>query len=121
MQLSNGKYYGSTYTGGINNHGTLFEYDVTTNIYLKKFDFDRTPSGINPSGALLQSSLMVADIRQQQLREVYTTRGVLFQFDPVTSIYTKSLILVLSAGNWWRTKRLFSTRILMGKFMNNHF
>lgn len=89
VQLSNGKYYGSTYTGGINNHGTLFEYDPTTNIYLKKFDFDRTPSGINPMGALLQAAdgMIYGTTSQGGIYD----EGVLFQFDPVTGIYTKKL------------------------------
>ncbi len=39
IQVPNGKLYGITSEGGINNWGVIFEYDITTNTYSKLFDF----------------------------------------------------------------------------------
>src|SRR5207244_8199740 len=33
MQASNGKVYGMTTSGGSNNGGTLFEFDITSNLF----------------------------------------------------------------------------------------
>ena len=46
ISASDGKFYGMTYRGGVNNMGVLFQYDPTTNIYTKKFDFDGAANGV---------------------------------------------------------------------------
>ena len=48
MQASNGKLYGFTLLGGLYNKGIIFEYDLLTNTYVKKHDFD----GVNGAFAV---------------------------------------------------------------------
>ncbi|GHN02078.1 hypothetical protein WSM22_35670 [Cytophagales bacterium WSM2-2] len=52
---SNQKLYGMTRYGGVNDEGTLFEFDPATNTYTKKYDFSNTGSGGNPQGSLIQA------------------------------------------------------------------
>ena len=54
-QSPNGKLYGTAYTGGANNLGTLFEFDPATNTLTKKLDFNGT-NGANPVGTFLYDS-----------------------------------------------------------------
>jgi len=46
-----GKLYGLTNKGGLFNKGTIFEYDITSSSFTKKFDFDSV-NGKNPMGNL---------------------------------------------------------------------
>ncbi|HRO44131.1 MAG TPA: hypothetical protein PL009_14960, partial [Flavipsychrobacter sp.] len=52
---SNGKLYGMSRFGGLNNLGTIVEYDPTTNTLTKKADFDNTSGGL-PRGSFAQAS-----------------------------------------------------------------
>ncbi len=45
IQASNGKLYGTTYSGGINACGGLFEFDPVSYQFSKKIDFDYTQTG----------------------------------------------------------------------------
>ena len=53
LEASNGNIYGLTNLGGANNDGTLFEYEIATNTFNKKFDFSPT-FGSNPKGGLIE-------------------------------------------------------------------
>ncbi len=53
MQADNGKLYGMTWGGGINEIGVLFEWDPVNNIFVKKLDFNSETSGY-PIGSLMQ-------------------------------------------------------------------
>jgi uncharacterized repeat protein (TIGR03803 family) len=55
IQASNGKLYGLTSGGGVNDHGTLFEYDPASGILTKKADFTDSITGSYPVGALMQA------------------------------------------------------------------
>lgn len=56
IQASNDKLYGLVRSGGANNNGLLFEYDIETNSFAKKFDFDETfPVNSDPMGNLVQA------------------------------------------------------------------
>lgn len=54
MQAANGKLYGTTGNGGPG-LGVLFEYDFTTNAYLRKIDFSASPEGSLPFYGLMQA------------------------------------------------------------------
>ncbi len=89
MQASDGKLYGMTSSGGVNDLGVLFQFDPLTGILTKKVDFAGITSGSTPYGNLVQAS-------DGKLYGMTTTggldsEGVLFQFDPVTSVFTKKL------------------------------
>lgn len=55
LLADNGKFYGMTTKGGINNAGVIFEFNPSTNVFSKKFDFNINNGG-NPQGNLIQAS-----------------------------------------------------------------
>ena len=86
IQASNGKLYGMTSGGGANNSGVLFEYDLGTNVYTKKFEFSYANGG-SPFGSLTQASNGKLYGMTSQGGADYV--GVLFEYDPGTNVYTK--------------------------------
>ena len=87
IEATNGKIYGMTGNGGVNNVGVIFEYDFVNDVYLKLFDFDGTNTGGYPLKALFQAS-------NQKLYGMLTNGGannlgVLFEFDTATNTFTK--------------------------------
>jgi uncharacterized repeat protein (TIGR03803 family) len=54
IEVSNNKLYGLTFEGGANNKGVIFEYDLVSESFTKKFDFDDV-NGQYPVGALLKA------------------------------------------------------------------
>lgn len=96
IKASNGKLYGMTHHGGEQALGTIFEFDPPTTTYTKKHDFDGPYSGANPAGSLVQA-------RNGKLYGMTrlggsNSLGVLFEFDIVTSTYTKKLDFVGGNG-----------------------
>ncbi len=89
IQAGNGKLYGVTYSGGTSDDGVLFEYDAATNTYLKKIDFDSVSSGQHPYGALLQATN--GKLYGMTAQGGVSNNGVLFEYNPATSTYTKKL------------------------------
>lgn len=85
IQAANGKIYGTTNQGGVNNKGVIYEYDIISNTLNPVFDFN-TATGELPLAGLLKA--------QNGLLYGTTTAGgdsssgVLFQFDPNTNTYT---------------------------------
>ena len=55
MQASNGKLYGMTYRGGASNFGVIFEYDPSSDIFIKKLDF----IGVNGASPLHTTLIQV--------------------------------------------------------------
>jgi uncharacterized repeat protein (TIGR03803 family) len=96
MQASNGKLYGMTYQGGTSNYGVLFEYDPGTSTYTKKIDFNGTAYGTYPQGSLMQASN--GKLYGMAYRGGTNNYGVLFEFDPTTSNFTKKLDLTGTNG-----------------------
>ncbi|MEO6901988.1 MAG: choice-of-anchor tandem repeat GloVer-containing protein [Bacteroidia bacterium] len=89
MQATNGKLYGMTVTGGANDYGVIFEYDITTFTYTKLFEFDGKEKGGNPHGSLIQAKNnklygMTSEGGAEGL-------GLLFEYDLATSTYTKKI------------------------------
>jgi uncharacterized repeat protein (TIGR03803 family) len=96
MQASDGKIYGMTSEGGITEDGVLFQFDPVTSIYVKKFDFNSTGAGKYPTGGLIQGDdgklYGVASVGgANKTPSLSDGLGVLFQYDPATSIYTKKI------------------------------
>ncbi len=84
----NGKLYGTTYNGGTSGVGVLYEYDIVTNNYVKKFDFGGT-NGNYPNGSMIVAT-------NGKLYGITgnggaTNNGVLYEFDPFTGVYTKKV------------------------------
>lgn len=56
LSLINGKFYGTTYTGGLNDRGVLFEYDPAGNTYTKKDDAAASYNNIDkPFGRMVKN------------------------------------------------------------------
>lgn len=92
IQATDGKLYGMTYDGGSNAVGVIFSFDPATSVYTKLKDFDDVNGG-KPNGSLIQAS----DGKLYGLTYSGGTSGagVIFSFDPSTSVYTK-----LSVFDW---------------------
>lgn len=88
-QASNGKLYGNTTIGGINNAGVIFEFDPVSNIFNKQLDFDGTVNGKTPCGSLIQSTN--GSLYGTTYYGGVNNFGILFQFDPATNNFTKNL------------------------------
>lgn len=84
-----GKLYGMTEIGGVNNSGILFQYDPISNVYSKKIDFDGVNFGSSPKGSLMQAS--DGYIYGLTTKGGTNNFGVLFQFDPITGLGLKKL------------------------------
>lgn len=75
-----------TFQGGTNNVGVIFSFDPSTTVYTKLKDFDNN-SGAYPQGNFMQAS----DGKLYGMTSSGGTigSGVIFSFDPSTSVYTK--------------------------------
>ena len=94
MQASDGMLYGMIYYGGANSDGVLFQYNPLTSTYTKKLDFAVATSGSYPSGSLMQASdgmLYGMTNGGGASTNCSFGCGVLFQYNPATSILTKKL------------------------------
>ncbi len=91
----NGKFYGMTSAGGINNRGVIFEWDPVTNIYTKKYDFNST-NGWTPYGSLTLSGTKFYGMTWEG---GVNNGGVIFEWDPATNIYTKRIDLTFATGS----------------------
>ena len=97
MQASNGKLYACTRSGGESLwEGGLYEFDITNESYTKKFDFDVSKYGSRPGGGLIQASnnKLYGMTRNggTYIESDYTNdrygAGTIFEFDPVSRVYT---------------------------------
>jgi len=102
MLANDGKFYGMTVNGGSNDYGVIFSFDPSSFTYTKLMDFS-IRSGANPYGSFIQAS----NGKLYGMTEYggYTgpdglsiPHGVIFSFDPATSMYTKLHELSLDAG-----------------------
>lgn len=90
-----GKFYGVTVAGGVNDVGTIFEWNPETNKLQKKFDFGDS-NGIYPYG-----SLSVYE------KKIYGTTGwggkygagIIFEWDPKTNTFLKKIDFDISNGS----------------------
>lgn len=89
IETSSGIFYGMTQDGGVNSEGVIFEYNLTTNTYTKKFDFDRNSSGSYPQGSLMQASN--GKLYGMTNEGGANDWGVFFEYDPTSDIFTKKL------------------------------
>lgn len=86
IMAGNGKLYGMTNQGGLNNYGVIFEFDPGTLQFTKLYDFDGT-NGRNPFGDLLQASNGL--LYGMTYQGGASNDGVMFEFNLGTGVYTK--------------------------------
>ncbi len=87
IQTKNQKLYGMTTDGGTYNLGVLFEYDPVTNLFSKIIDLNGESFGANPKGSLLLS--VSGKLYGMTSYGGTYNNGVLFEFDPITNIFSK--------------------------------
>ncbi|MES2513111.1 MAG: choice-of-anchor tandem repeat GloVer-containing protein [Bacteroidota bacterium] len=105
VQHTNGKLYGICTLGGTYGKGTLFEFDINSNTYSKKFDFDGIQKGMNPHGSLLPAT--DGNIYGMTLLGGSDNLGVLFQFVPATNTYNKKIDFnTVNGANPYKTNLL---------------
>ncbi len=84
LQASNGKLYGTTIYGGLNNVGVIFEYNLSTGVYTNLFDFSDS-NGTFPNGGLMQA-------RNGKLYGVTLSGGIydggiIFEYEIITNTF----------------------------------
>ncbi|MEQ8359535.1 MAG: T9SS type A sorting domain-containing protein [Cytophagales bacterium] len=82
---SDGKLYGTSTVGGLNNRGTIFEYDITSETITKKIDFDAV-SGANSFGGLI--SIAADKLMGITYAGGTNNKGEVFEYTPSTNTYT---------------------------------
>ncbi|MCK5823216.1 MAG: T9SS type A sorting domain-containing protein [Bacteroidales bacterium] len=90
IQTSNNKLYGLTSSGGIDDKGVLFEYNISTNTYVVKLNFDSITTGCHPYGSLVQASN--GKLYGIAFNGAANDYGLLFEYDIVTNNFTKKVI-----------------------------
>jgi len=96
MQASNDKLYGLTSGGGPHGLGVLFEYNITTTTITAKYYFDYA-EGTHPYGSLLQAAN--GKLYGMTKSGGDYDMGTIFEYDPVTSLYTKKKDFTGITGN----------------------
>ena len=84
--VKDNKFYGTTTQGGAIGDGVIFEWDPSTNIFIKKVDFDNRTIGAYLSGPLTLNGTKFYGLTSGG---GINGRGVIFEWDPATNIYTK--------------------------------
>jgi uncharacterized repeat protein (TIGR03803 family) len=89
FEASNGLFYGILRRGGLNNGGTLFEFNPETNELTKKVDFNQVNGYIashhmveHPNGKIYGTLRMGG---------THDNSGVLFSYDPLTGTFEKKI------------------------------
>jgi uncharacterized repeat protein (TIGR03803 family) len=95
LVLYQGKFYGMTRFGGVNDAGVIFEWNPATNVYTKKIDL-LALNGKFPEGNL---TLVADKFYGLTASGGINDFGVIFQWDPLTNIYTKKLDFIGINGN----------------------
>lgn len=97
IQVSTGKIYGLTSLGGNASSGVLFQYNASSNTYVKKVDLNFSSGGGTPNGALMQAT----NGKLYGLTTVGGTNniGAIFEYDKTTAIYTKKIDLSTTNGS----------------------
>lgn len=91
LLASNGKFYGKTYQGGLNNKGVLFEYDPTLNALIKRLDFD----DFNVAGSSIVSLIQINNEKIYGSTNLggSNNKGVIFEFDLTSNLISKVIDL----------------------------
>lgn len=88
LEANNGKLYGMTRIGGSTNQGILFEFDLLTNTYSVKIEFNGSNGSI-PYGSLIE----VSNNKLYGLTSEggSSNKGILFEYDLLTNTLTKKI------------------------------
>jgi uncharacterized repeat protein (TIGR03803 family) len=96
---NNGKLYGITKDGGVNNLGSIYEYNIATNALTNKFSFNNS-SKINPMCMIIKDSIIYGVTRYDSIDIDYPTGyGSFFKFNINSNIFTKLADLNFDMNN----------------------
>lgn len=92
-QAADGMLYGLNQEGGASSNGVLFQFNPTNSTLIDKFDFDDSPNGSAPNGSLTKAydGNLYGMTNLGGTTGGPTGLGVIFQYNPATSAYTKKL------------------------------
>lgn len=109
LAMLGGKCYGLTYYGGSDGSGVIFEWDPVTNIYTKKTDLTNA-NGMYPYGDLVLSGGKFYGMTNYGGGNSFY--GTIFEWDPVTNIFTRKIDLSNSIGsNPYGSLTLFNDKL----------
>ncbi|MBL0357006.1 MAG: hypothetical protein IPP72_09025 [Chitinophagaceae bacterium] len=91
----NNKFYGMTSEGGDNNLGVIFEWNPSTNVYIKKVDFNGS-NGAIPTGSL---AFYAGKFYGMTSLGGNNNQGVIFEWDPSTNTLRKKIELNVGIGS----------------------
>lgn len=97
LHAANGKLYGMTPSGGVNEQGVLFEYDYLTDTYTVKVDFSDS-IGANPKGSLFE--ILPGRLLGVTSGGGTNNRGVIFEYNYLTQVYEKKYDFIDSSGSY---------------------
>ncbi|MEQ9593232.1 MAG: T9SS type A sorting domain-containing protein [Cyclobacteriaceae bacterium] len=86
-KAANGKLYGLTKDGGVNEEGVIFEYDYITSTYTKLHDLDQVITGAYPTSTFFEASN--GKLYAPMTSGGATNYGTIVEFDPATNILLK--------------------------------
>ncbi len=98
IYANNGKLYGMTSQGGKHNKGVLFEFDLETDLFTKKLDFNGSENGATPWGSLMQAT--DGDLYGMTTYGGTSNNGIIFKYEPVADTLVKLLDLSNSTGSY---------------------
>lgn len=88
--------YGVTSEGGTNDNGVVFQYDLNTNTYTKKGDFNNLVTGKMPMGTMVLAKNH--KLYGMTFQGGSGLKGVVFEFDPLNGGLSKKLDLATVGG-----------------------
>jgi len=100
IESSNGKLYGSTRSGGTTGVGTLFELDITTEVFNSFYSFTNSADGAFPSKLMLASNGLLYGQCQQGGANGF---GVIFTIDPSVNTFTVIHDMDNVDGSFWES------------------
>lgn len=94
LSFHQGKFYGTTYNGGLNGCGVIFEWNPATATFTKKIDFV-SQTGSNPREMVLYNGKYYGVTQTGGTNNA----GVIYEWDPATNIYTKKFDMTSAGGS----------------------
>lgn len=98
LSLFNGKLYGTTASGGKFNTGVIFSFDPSNNMYNRVYNFEYV-TGANPASNLVLVNGKFYGTTRIGGSSSLTSKGVIFEFDPATNVYTKKIEFTGTSGS----------------------
>jgi uncharacterized repeat protein (TIGR03803 family) len=88
LKAANGQLYGMTYSGGSEDLGAIFQYNLTTEVLTKKIDFDGTIKGSNPRSGFIEVNGHLYGLTS---KGGDNDEGVLFEYTTSTNAFVKKI------------------------------